>query len=176
MTTWRSSHNWSTRRVFLNNWLYGPLTLPILRLLSSKAQGREVFWKPFKPCNVGIFWMALAEYSQMSTHVPGFPSFFRLFASFCVGKMNHQPFETRSQWQKAAWQFWWNFAVGKIFNIELSARINEQNLFIIQVLVRVIGSLDSAGKFNPFSLAAARSSLTILVTFSRPKQSWETIA
>ena len=33
-------------------------------------------------CHVGIHWKALAEYSQMSTHVPGFESFFSFFASF----------------------------------------------------------------------------------------------
>ena len=51
------------------------LTLPMLRLLSSKAQGRKDFWKPLKPCHVGIHWIALAEYSQMSTHLPGFIDF-----------------------------------------------------------------------------------------------------
>ena len=29
-------------------------------------------WKPSKPCHVGIYGIAFAEYSQMSTHVPGF--------------------------------------------------------------------------------------------------------
>ena len=33
----------------------------------------------FKPCHVGIHWKAFAEYLQMSTHVPGFQLFFRLF-------------------------------------------------------------------------------------------------
>ena len=41
-----------------------------------------LFKKSSKPCHVGIHWIALAEYSQMSTHVPGFQSFFRFFASF----------------------------------------------------------------------------------------------
>ena len=45
---------------------------PMLRLLSSKAQGRKYFWKPSKPCHVSIHWKALAEYSHMSTHLPGF--------------------------------------------------------------------------------------------------------
>ena len=40
------------------------------------------FWKPSKPCHVGIHLIALAEYSQMSTHVPGFHHFCRFFASF----------------------------------------------------------------------------------------------
>ena len=30
------------------------LTLPMLRLFSSKAQGHKDFWKPSKPCHVGI--------------------------------------------------------------------------------------------------------------------------
>ena len=40
------------------------------------------FLKPSKPCQVGIHWIALAEYSQMSTHVPGFQSFSGVF--FCI--------------------------------------------------------------------------------------------
>ena len=51
------------------------LTLPMLRLLLSKAQGHNDFWKPSEPCHVGVHWIALAEYSQMSTHLPGFQSF-----------------------------------------------------------------------------------------------------
>ena len=34
--------------------------------------------------------ITLAEYTQMSTHVPGFQSFFRFFASFCIGQISHQ--------------------------------------------------------------------------------------
>ena len=51
------------------------LTLPMLKLLSSKAKRRKAFWKPSKPCHVGIRWIALAEYYQMSTDVTGFQSF-----------------------------------------------------------------------------------------------------
>ena len=40
------------------------LTLPMLRLLSSKAQGRKDFWKSPKPCHVGIHRIALAENSD----------------------------------------------------------------------------------------------------------------
>ena len=58
------------------------LTLPMLRLLSSKAQGCKDFQKPSKHCHVGIHWIALAEYSQMSTHVPRFQSFFQVFCIF----------------------------------------------------------------------------------------------
>ena len=47
----------------------------MLRLFSAEAQGR----KPLKPCRVGIHWIALAEYSQMSTHVSGFSVIFQFF-------------------------------------------------------------------------------------------------
>ena len=53
-----------------------PLTLPMLRLLLSKAQGCKDLWKTSKPCHVGIHWKALTEFSQMSTHMSWFQSFF----------------------------------------------------------------------------------------------------
>ena len=60
---------WYNIDFFLNDTI---LPLPMLRLLSSKAHGCNDFWKTPKPCHVGIHWIALAEYSQMSTHMPGF--------------------------------------------------------------------------------------------------------
>ena len=70
----------------------------MLMLLSSKAQGCKDWLS--KTCHVGIHWKALAEYSQMSTHVPGFQSFFRFFASIGLAKLttssirvNHMVFE-----------------------------------------------------------------------------------
>ena len=63
----------------------------MLRLLSSEAQECNNFSKPSKPYHVGINLKALPEYSQMSTHVPGFQSYFSVFfASFCIGKVSHQ--------------------------------------------------------------------------------------
>ena len=51
-------------------------------------------WKPSKPCHVGIHWIALAEDSQMSTHLPGFQSFLCFFfASLCIGKISHQQYK-----------------------------------------------------------------------------------
>ena len=65
---------------------YWHLTLPMLRLLSSKTQESKNLWKPSKPCHVGTHLIALSEYSQMSTHMPGFRGFLRfLFALFCIG-------------------------------------------------------------------------------------------
>ena len=55
------------------------LTLPMLRQFSSITQWCKDFLKSSKPCHVGIHWIALAEYSQMRTHVPGFQSFSMVF-------------------------------------------------------------------------------------------------
>ena len=62
------------------------LTFPMLRLLSSKPQGGKEFLKSSKPCHVGIHWIALAEYSQMSTHVPGFQLFFHFLHPYVLAK------------------------------------------------------------------------------------------
>ena len=59
----------------------------MLRPLSSKAQGCKYFWKPSKPCNVGIHWTALVEYSRMSTHKPGFQSFLSFLHHFVLAKL-----------------------------------------------------------------------------------------
>ena len=64
-----------------------PLTLPMLRLLSSKAQGCKDFWEPSKSCHAGIHWVALTEYSQMSTHLPGSQSFSGVLHHFVLAKL-----------------------------------------------------------------------------------------
>ena len=33
---------------------------------------RVILFKPLKPFHVGIHWIVLSEYSQVSTHMPGF--------------------------------------------------------------------------------------------------------
>ena len=63
------------------------LTLSMLRLLSSKAQGRKDFQKRSKPCHVGIHPIALAEYSQMSTHLTGIQSFLGFLHHFVLAKL-----------------------------------------------------------------------------------------
>ena len=42
-----------------------------------KHKNASIFWKRSKICHVGVHWIALTEYSQMSTHTPGFQYFFR---------------------------------------------------------------------------------------------------
>ena len=65
------------------------LTLPMMRLLLSKAQESKDLWKPSKPCHVGIHWIAHAEYSQMRAMCHGFSHFTFFFASFCIDKISH---------------------------------------------------------------------------------------
>ena len=59
-------------------------TLSMLRRLLSKAQERRNSWKS---CHVGIHWIALDECYQMSTHMPGFQSFFRFLHHFEFAKL-----------------------------------------------------------------------------------------
>ena len=67
------------------------LTRPMLRLLSSKAQEHKDFWKPSKPCHVGIHWNALAVSALRWVPIyQGFRHFFRFFASFCIRRISHQ--------------------------------------------------------------------------------------
>ena len=60
---------------------------PMLRLLSSKAQGCKDFGKTFKPCHVGIHRKGLPKYSQTNTHVPGFQSFLVFLHHFILAKL-----------------------------------------------------------------------------------------
>ena len=58
-----------------------------MRLLSSEAQQRKDFRKSSKPCHVGIHWIVLAEYYQMSTNMPGFFVIFQVFHNFVMAKL-----------------------------------------------------------------------------------------
>ena len=75
---------WKISLVKISRYLLAAVSINGLMLssLSSKAQGRKDFWKPSKPCYVGIHWKFLTEYCQMSTNFSRFQSFFRIFASF----------------------------------------------------------------------------------------------
>ena len=74
-TQWMLSNEYQHDRVsmiFKILWFFVPekkvvlalkgLTLPMLRLLSSKPQGCKNLWKPSKRCHVGIHLKALAEH------------------------------------------------------------------------------------------------------------------
>ena len=76
----------------------GFLTLRMLRLLSSITHGYKDFWKTSKTCHVGFHWIALTEYSQVSTHVPGFQSFLRLLHHFVLAKLTTS--SIRVKWMK----------------------------------------------------------------------------
>ena len=48
----------------------------------------QSFWKPCKPCRVGVDLIALVEYSKMSTHMAANQSFIRIFALFSIGQIS----------------------------------------------------------------------------------------
>ena len=89
MYTWSNTwyNNWAISRIFkeelsnltgrtaLPHWSKCCLTLPMLKLFSSKSWGGKDFQK------------ALAEYYQMSTHVPGFQSLFMFLHHFVLSKL-----------------------------------------------------------------------------------------
>ena len=71
--------------------VWSMLTVSMLKLLLSMAEKCKKFWNPTKTCNVGIHWKALAEYYQMSTHMPRFQSFFSFFCIIlCIDQISHQ--------------------------------------------------------------------------------------
>ena len=69
-----------------------PTTISKVSLDPSNDRGTfsKDFWKTSIPCHVHIHWIALAEYSQMSTQMTGCQSFLRFFASFCIGQISHE--------------------------------------------------------------------------------------
>ena len=48
-----------------------------------------------KPFHASIYWIASAEYLEMSTHVLGFHSLFTFFASFCNYQISHKQLRVR---------------------------------------------------------------------------------
>ena len=64
----------------------------MLRILSSNAQKAKNYENHFNPVMLvilGIHWKALAEYYQMSTHLPWFQTFLK-FLSFHVDQISNQ--------------------------------------------------------------------------------------
>ena len=45
----------------------------------QSTRTQKIFENNLKPCHVGIHWIALTEYSMMSTHVLGFQTFSDFF-------------------------------------------------------------------------------------------------
>ena len=130
------------------------VTLPMLRLLSSKAQGCKDFWKSSKPCHVGTHWIVRAEYHQMSTHMPGFLSFFRFFASFLIGQISSsirlsckQPksrmpvtFYCKCFWHMRSWKkcdLRWTFELTYACCLEVQMASYEYKYFAIMNILKV---------------------------------------
>ena len=86
--------------ISMDEWV-NPSNAEATFIQSTKTQR---FWNPSKPCHVGIHWIAVTEYSQMSTHVPGFQSFFRYFASLCV-LANSAPSSIRVKESSPHWKY-----------------------------------------------------------------------
>ena len=59
------------------------LSLPMQRLLSSKHKDAKIL----DNCHFGIHRIALTEYYQMRTHMPGFWSIFSFLASIYIEKL-----------------------------------------------------------------------------------------
>ena len=82
------------------------LTLPILRVLSSKAQGRKDLRKSYKPYHVGTHYLkALAEYTKMSTHMIWF---FKFLHHLVLAKLSTSSIlRVMSQWGdvRDIWRF-----------------------------------------------------------------------
>ena len=79
---------------------FNPFLLVICRINPFNAEATydkstrtQRFLKPSKPSHAGIHKITLAKPSHMSTHLPVFPLFFRLFASFSFGQISHQQSE-----------------------------------------------------------------------------------
>ena len=60
--------------------------VPVEATFGQSTRMQRIFEKLSKPGHLGIHWIALTENSQMTTYVPGFHSFLRFFASFCIGQ------------------------------------------------------------------------------------------
>ena len=72
-----------------------------------KAQWCKDFWKPSKPCHVGIHWIALAEYSLMSTICQGFSNFSSFFPHFYSAKLATSSIRVKME-LKEVWAMEWN--------------------------------------------------------------------
>ena len=80
----------STNIIWHIKWLYiGPWFNPS-NAEATSVQGCKAFCKPPKPCRVGIHWIALSAYFQMSTHVQGFSHFTGLLYHFVMTEIRPQ--------------------------------------------------------------------------------------
>ena len=128
-----------------NRYHYLPvvLTLPMLRLLSSKPQCRKDFWKPSDHCHVGIHRKALTEHFRMSTRLPGFQSFFRFLHDFVLVELTTtsirvklKSFHWANEWiikiiyEMNAWRW---FTLSRLLKI-WSKNLPSYTLFILDIL------------------------------------------
>ena len=75
-----------TRHYFLSCSLPCKVFILMMLNLFYPSHSSTEMWQLPKPCHVGTHWKALAEYSQVSTHLPGFQSFLRILYHFVLVK------------------------------------------------------------------------------------------
>ena len=80
--------NSSTFKVFQG--AYEPCPSDAEAIFCPKHKDAKTFFKPSKPCHVGIRWISLTEYSNTGTHMPGFQTFFSFFSLFCIVQISQQ--------------------------------------------------------------------------------------
>ena len=73
--------------IILSNGSHTLLTLPMLWLLMSKAQGCKRFLKPSKRCHVGTHCKALAEHSNEYPFAKGFNVFSGFLHNFVLANL-----------------------------------------------------------------------------------------
>ena len=93
------SPGWIGWKILLCSWIscWSLLTLPMLRLFSSKGQGCKVFQKPSKPYHVGIHcshWV-LSDEKPMCQ---GFSNFSRFFHHFVLAKLATSSISVKLFW------------------------------------------------------------------------------
>ena len=79
----------------------GGLALPILRLLSPKAKEPKDFWKPSKPCHVGIHWIALTF--RWEPMCQSFRFFLGFWPHFVLGNLATSSIRVKMYWEQQAW-------------------------------------------------------------------------
>ena len=103
---------------------------------------RKYFCKPYKPCHVGIHWKALrlAEYSQMSTHMPGFQSSFRFLAFICIGQISHR--QHKGYYNTVRYGMHRNVLCNKNPYLPYNTAYSQGTLYTIQSCHSILASLE----------------------------------
>ena len=78
------------KKMFVQNHQYLIESFHRWGYVPTKHKDATIFEKHLNPIKFGIHCIAPGEYSQMSTHAPGFHSLFRFFASSCIDQFSRK--------------------------------------------------------------------------------------